>query len=66
VPDLDISDASHRKEKATQKRLFNSTLMIADQAAVNADSDFLQYAMKLYDLARSYLHSIFLKLRHNF
>jgi hypothetical protein len=34
------------KEKAARRRLPNSNLMIADQAAINAGFDFRRYAMK--------------------
>jgi hypothetical protein len=35
-----------RKEKAARRRLFNSNLMIVDQAAINAGPDFRPYAIK--------------------
>jgi hypothetical protein len=33
-------------EKAARRRLFNSTMMIVDQAAINAGFAFPRYAMK--------------------
>src|SRR5258706_14414206 len=44
--DSDITAISCSKEKAARRRLFNSTLMIVDQAAINAGFDFRRYAIK--------------------
>jgi hypothetical protein len=33
-------------EKAARRRLFNSNLMIADQAAINAGADLRRYSFK--------------------
>jgi hypothetical protein len=42
VPNPHMADVSRTKEKAARRRLSNSNQMIADQATIIADFDFLR------------------------
>jgi hypothetical protein len=46
VPRTDIADASHAKKKPPEGGSLNSSLMIVDQAALNAGFASRRYAMK--------------------